>query len=41
MALWKELPQPFDLLVRQPKQITYPGLLAEPESDRDAHINGS
>ncbi len=41
MAVGKERPQPLDLLVRQLKQGAHPGLLAEPESDRDPHINGS
>ncbi|KAK0357916.1 hypothetical protein LTR94_037463, partial [Friedmanniomyces endolithicus] len=41
VALGKERPQPLNLLIRQPKQVTHSGLLAEPESDRDDHINGS
>ncbi|PZU79107.1 MAG: hypothetical protein DI530_09420, partial [Sphingomonas sp.] len=34
-------PGRFNLLIRQPKQVAHSGLLAEPESDRNAHINGS
>jgi hypothetical protein len=40
-ALREERPQPLDLLVRQPKKVAHSSLLAEPESDRDANINGS
>ena len=40
VALQKERSQPRHLLVSQLKQIAHPRLLAEPESDRNAHING-
>lgn len=40
-ALRKERPPLLDLLVRQPKKVAYRGLLAEPESDCDAHIDRS
>jgi hypothetical protein len=41
VAPGEERPQPLHLLTSQPKQVAHSGLLAEPESDRDAHINGS
>lgn len=41
VVLGKEWPWSLDLLVRPPQEVAHPGPLAEPESDRDAYINGS
>jgi hypothetical protein len=41
VALGEERSQSLHLIVRQPKKVAYSRLLAKPESDRDAHINGS
>lgn len=41
VALRKEPSQSLHLLFRQPKQVAHANPLAEPESDRSHHINGS
>ena len=41
VTLGKARWQLLDLLIRQPEQVTHPGLLAEAELDLDAHLNAS